>query len=157
MKKIILPIMMTLSIFLTGCSIPFMDKTTVMADGTTIKTTTNSTLIGGWKGEVGLSAAIFYFENDKDVTVATNGEPTYTGLYELEDLGKDTYKVHIYSIGKVGADTSDHPGVSKGKEVNTLIFNIKDKNTIEMGKEGVTQIMRLERIEPALVKKLLGL
>jgi hypothetical protein len=124
---------------------------------TSAVTAKDTSIIGGWEGQTALlSSTVMYFADDQYVAILDSNGSTADGLYELEPLGNKTYKLHIYRM-IVRADTSDNPGVHKGEEFLTFFINIKDKNHMDMSKEGDSKIIQLRRIDSTLAKNTIGI
>jgi hypothetical protein len=117
----------------------------------------DNNILGGWKGTSGLAGIVIFFEDKHSASISYWNEGITHGLYQLESLGNKNYKVHIYEIGEVYADTSSNSGAAKGKEVYTFLLKVKDKDHMEMSAEGSSSVVELKRIDSTLAKNILGI
>lgn len=118
-------------------------------------------VIGGWhitvNGILNTQASFtILFDNNKERTYSymdNKGQVT-TGLYEIEDSGENSYKVHCYNM-IVRADSNNGGGVSKGAEISTFFVTLKDKNTMQLAGSGDSTLYELQRINMDMAKNMI--
>jgi hypothetical protein len=118
-------------------------------------------IIGGWhmtvNGILNTQASFtILFDNNKEhmYSAMDNNGVVTTGLYEIEDSGENSYKIHCYKM-IVRADSNNGGGVSKGAEISTFFVTLKDKNTIQLAASGDSTILELQRINIDMAKNMI--